>query len=244
MWSIFSCNQTDADFFQAFKLLEAWKSDLFAIKEEEVKHYFAQKVVSYFDNMMIFHQKRGLHQNLMEALSLSEKEMANAAGVFKPIHAYWLQDDDKHLVITFGLEKKYYDSLQRHSFSLMAEDVSPMNGRHTQMKFQALQMLVFDIDLVNFSQSWINYTPSLEQRSEIQTRFILTHTHFKKNELSMVEKINFEKNLKTHPQYEELYQKVLRIMPKIETSLEQEWRTNIITAENLQAGNKKKTGLK
>jgi hypothetical protein len=244
MWSIFSCNQSQADFSQAFKLLETWKSALFAIKEEEVKRYFAQKVVSYFDNMMIFHQKRGLHQNLMEALSLSEKEMANADGLFKPIHAFWLQEDDKHLLITFGLEKKYYDSLENQHFILMAEDVAPMNGQQTHMKFQALQMLIFDLDLVNFSQSWINYTPSLEERSEIQTRFILTHTHFKKHELSLVEKINFEKNLANHPQYKELYQKVLRIMPKIETSLEQEWRTNIITTENLQASSKKKTGLK
>jgi hypothetical protein len=240
MWKIFYSPETIQ--WKSFQALEAWKEELFNTLESHIKDYFAKKVVVYFDNMMIFHQKRGLHHNLMESLSLAEKEMQEVGSLFPSVYIYVLKEDNGCALITSGLEDKYIDTLSPYGFELVENNAHPGTDKEEKMKFLSWSTLVFDIELVNFAKGWINHTPSLDERSILQAEYILMNMHFRKNESTLLEKIEFKKNIKNHPQYEELYQKVLRVMPKIESSLEQEWRTAIIQTKIQQnIGQIKKT---
>lgn len=232
MWKIFYIESVDHA--KVLNSIDTWSARVFNFYEIKLKHYFAQKVAMHFDNMMIFQQKRGLHQNLFESLSLAEKEMQNVSGVFPSITSYWIRDQDGSYLITFGLkEKELFPEIE--GFKILKDNTMPMEGKNEKLRNMSFSNLVFDAELVNYSQNWINFTPSLEERSVIQTEFILFNMYFRKNPSSLLEKIQFEENIKTHPQYEELYGKVLKVMPKIENSLEQEWRTTTINYEDIQA---------
>ena len=53
-------------------------------------------------------------------------------------------------------------------------------------------------------------------------------TYLKSNmNLTLKEKVDFEENIENHPKYNEIYQKVYRLMPKIETQLEEEWKNTL-----------------
>jgi hypothetical protein len=231
MWKNFYTKKTDLN--TVIQSLEDWKKAIFNEENLKVKEYFATKVVVYFDNMMIFHQKKGLHNNLLDSLGLAEKEMSAANLVFKPINFYLIKEEAGFSLLTSGLNltEGMIDLAKELGFKLIESDFGGM-VKLEELKFNSWATLVFDFELVNFSQNWINYTPTIEERSRLQAEHILYNMSFKKTELSMVEKIKFEENITKHPQYQELLDKVLKVMPKIESSLEQEWRTKIITLKD------------
>lgn len=232
MWKIFY--SSESNFFDNFHALESWKEDIFTILEVEIKQYFARKVVAYFDNMMIIQQKRGAHQNLMESLSSAEKEMYSVGILYRPINMYIIKEENGCVLITSGLEDKYISTLIPYNFHLIENDASLSEEKEEKMKHLSWSTLIFDVELVNFAKGWINYTPTTEERALLQAEEILMNNHFKKHSMSLVEKVNFKDNIKAHPQYTELYQKILRIMPKIESTLDQEWRTAIIQTKILE----------
>ena len=229
MWKIFFTKKTDLN--DLIPLLEELKLFLFSFEENKIKEYFATKVVVYFDNRMIFHQKKGLHSNLLESLSLAENEMKTAHNLFKQINFYLIQEEKGYTLLISGLNKDILLDKFNESFKAIKSDFGSIDNLE-KLKYNAWSTLVFDFSLVNFSQNWINFTPDLEERSRLQAEHILFNMTFKKNNTSLLEKVNFDKNINTHPQYAELLEKVLKIMPKIESSLEQEWRTKIINMKN------------
>lgn len=244
MWKIFY--NPENDFLTTFQSLESWKSTIFSQLRVEMTQYFARKVVVYFDNMMIIHQKRGSHNNLMESLSMAEKEMHSVDMIFPTINIHAIKEEEGYALITCGLNDQYIDTLSPYNFQMIENNANLTDEKENVMKNMAWSTLVFDVQLVNFANDWINHTPSLEERSILQAEDILMNNHFKKNPMSLMEKINFKENLKSHPQYEELYQKVLRIMPKIESSLQQEWRTAMIQTriqETIGQIKKSKSGI-
>lgn len=232
MWKIFYSSNTN--FFDNFHALEAWKEDIFKILEVEIKQYFARKVVVYFDNMMIIQQKRGAHHNLMESLSSAEKDMYSVSILYQPINIYIIKEEEGCVLITSGLDDKYIETLLPFNFQLIENNANLSQEKEEKMRHISWSTLVFDVELVNFAKGWINYTPTIEERSILQTEEILMNNHFKKHCISLVDKLNFKDNIKDHPQYTELYQKILRIMPKIEATLDQEWRTAIIQTKILE----------
>lgn len=221
MWKIFY--NKDKDFYEVMKSVESCKKEIYTIMENKVKQYFSKKVVLNFDNLMIFQHKNGIHNNLMESLSNAEKEMQNIYSLFPAINLYLIKEENGTVAILAGLNDELNHILKKYDFELFKEDAKPMDDKEEEMKFLAWSTLIFDVDLVNYAKSWINHSPKSEKRAEIQTEYILMNMHFKKENISLLEKINFEKNIKTHPQYEELYQKISRIMPKIQSSMEQQW---------------------
>lgn len=241
MWKIFFTQEDNQ--WLVLQSLEDWKLDIFKNLEIELKKYFAKKVVIYFDNMAIFHQKRGIHANLMESLSLAEKEMQSATTLFPKVVIYIVKEENGCVLITQGLSDNYIKTLKSYDFELLENNANLTNEKETKLYNMAWSTLVFDAELINFAQSWIDYTPNLNERSILQAEYILMNVNFKKNNSSLLEKVIFKENINTSPQYEELYQKVMRIMPKIEESLEKEWRTTAIETkieENM--GKIKKTG--
>lgn len=240
MWNIFYSKNNNLNFL--FSLLEEVKKDIFDDQEKKIKEYFATKVVTYFDNKMIFHAKKGLDVNLMESLSLAEQEMTLAGYIFNPIKIYVIKEDEGFCVLFHGL--KDISILENNSFfstnfSYIQNSLNNINSLE-RLEFSSWSTLAFHFDLANFAQGWINHTPALEERSHLQAQYILYHMTFKKSEASLVEKVKFDENIKNHPQYEELLKKVLKVMPKIEMSLEQEWRTKLI---NVKREKKSKTNI-
>lgn len=238
MWKIFQAKELTV--LEAFQSVSDWKALVFSKMDIRLKQYFAEKVVIHFDNMMLFQQKRGMHENLMEALSIAEKEMQNADILFQEIRCFWIPEEEQSFLITLNLpaEESFYPN-GKYGFELIKDDAVPMEGRKDKLQQTSWENLVFSPDLSDFARGWINYTPALEERSKLQAKFILLNANFKKPELSLLEKIQFEEKIETHPQYNELYNKVLRIMPRIESSLEQEWRTAIVQGLNPSINMKK-----
>ena len=222
MWKLFIKENTSVE--EILDDLDKIKASIFYAFEKEVKEYFAKKVVIYFDNFMIFQQKRGLHINLMEALSTAEKDKLDIRGVFPKVDLYWIREDLTHTLVIFGLDNEKEFFLEEQGFKLIQRDSKPKK-KQQELEHIAYKTLLFDVELVNYAINWVNHTPEIEERSLLQAEYILLNMHFKKEDLSLLEKIEFEKNIKSHPSYNELYNKVLRVMPKIENSLEQEWRT-------------------
>lgn len=226
MWKIF--NKQESSIEKSLLSIEKWKEDLFLRLSIDVKHYFAKKVIVYFDNNMMFQQKRGLHINLMEALSQSEKEMLNIQGVFPRIESYWLRDKEAQSLIVFGLNDKDEHTLNQQGFKLIQRDIMPSSNNMEAFEYNAWKTLVFDVELVNYSSGWINFIPELELRAALQAEYILLNTHFKKQNMTLLEKIQFEKNIRQHASFEAMYEKIIRIMPKIEQSLKNEWNEGIL----------------
>jgi len=231
MWKIFQNKKEDV--LESFQSVNDWKDSVFSKMDINLKQYFAEKVVVYFDNMMLFQQNRGMHENLMEALSISEKEMQQTSGLFPDIRCFWLPENKNTFLITLNLpdEQIYYPN-GKYGFELIKDDAVPAGGKLERLQHDSWGNLVFSAELSDFSRGWINYTPGLVERTILQVKYIILTTNFKKNEYSLLEKIQFEENIDKYPQFEELYNKILRVMPKIESSLEEEWRSTIVQGIN------------
>lgn len=231
MWKIFQ--NKNLEILDSFQSVNDWKNLVFSRMDIKLKQYFAQKVVVYFDNKMLFQQKNGMHENLMESLSLAEQDMQQVSPLFPDIRAFWIPENNNSFLITFNLpsEEGLYPS-GKYGFNLVKDDAVTSNDKVDKLQHESWGNLVFSSALSDFARGWINYTPSLEERTILQVKYIILNTSFKNRESSLVEKVQFEENIEQHPQFEDLYNKILRVMPKIESSLEEEWRTSIVNGIN------------
>ena len=93
MWKVFF-NQEES-YLTVMQAVEKWKLELFHLVQNETKQYFAKKVVTYFDNFLMFQQKqkKEIHQCLLESLSQSEKEMLDIEGLFNRIEIYLIKEE-------------------------------------------------------------------------------------------------------------------------------------------------------
>ncbi len=241
MWKIFYLKNEDK--FETMNLINTWKQFVYSKMNIKVKQYFAEKLVVFFDNRMIFQQKKGMHDNLIDSLANAENNMKGFDVIFKSINLYWIAEEngDNFLIVSnLPHEEDFYPSIKNgYGFELMQDDAIPMNGKIEKLKFMSWSTLVFDVSLSDFYKGWINYTPSLEKRSELQALYILCSVYYKDNNLSLTERIAYEDTIKQSDKYKELYNKILKIMPKIENSLEQEWRVNVVQ-NNTEKKNKVK----
>lgn len=228
MWKIFF-NQEES-YLTVMQAVENWKLGLFNIIQNEIKQYFAKKVVTYFDNLLMFQQKqkKEVHTCLLESLSQAEKEMQDIGGLFGRIEIYLIKEEQGVGLISVGLEDRHIYTLQEYGFSLVKDNVKISDSKLLTLKQISWSSLVFDVDLINYALGWIDFAPSLEERAKAQATHLLMTTYCKSNlNLTMKEKIEFEENIESHPKYNEIYQKVFRVMPKIETQLEEEWKNTI-----------------
>lgn len=237
MWKIFTSKNISIE--NCFFNIENLKLDIFTSLESEVKSYFAEKLVLYFDNNMLFQQKRELHINLMDALSQAEKDMLNIQGVFPRLELYWLHEkEESNTLVIFGLADNLEHFLEKRNFKLFKKDAKPLVSQEL-LEHNSFRTLIFDVELVNYANSWIDFTPNLEKRTALQTEYILLNTHLKREDLSMREIIEFENNIQNHPSYNKLYEKIFRIMPKIENSLDQEIKSSPLELNDVRKRTKK-----
>lgn len=224
MYDLFFKNTSIED---AFLSIEKWKKEVFSIVELEVKKYFAEKVIVYFDNYMFFKKEMGFHNNLMEALAISTEEMMNAHGVFKDIALRWISEGNEHFLLIKGLRSKDEKTLSNYGFSLIDKNIIVEDNKREELNLNSWFTIVFNLELVNFSKDWFKHIPELERRSHLQTEYILTNTQFNKVEMTLLEKIKFEKEIKNHNSYNVLYNKIIKVMPKMQSSLMQEYKDEI-----------------
>lgn len=232
MWKIFF-NQEES-YLTVMQAVENWKIELFNILQNEIKQYFAKKVVTYFDNLSMFQQKqkKDIHNCLLESLSQAEKEMQDIGGLFGRIEVYLVREEKGVGLISVGLEDRHIYSLQEYGFSMIKNNVKITDSKLITLKQIAWSSLVFDLELINYAINWIDWAPSLEERAKSQATHLLMTTYCKSNlNLTMKEKVEFEENIENHPKYNEIYQKVYRLMPKIENQLEDEWKHTIDTSK-------------
>jgi hypothetical protein len=246
MWKIFF--NKEENYLTVLQEVENWKIELFNMIQNEIKQYFAKKVVTYFDNLLIFQQKqqkREVHICLLDSLSQAEKEMQDIGGLFGRIEIYLIKEDKGVDLISFGLEDRYIDSLQKYGFLIVKNNVKVTDSKLISLKQISWNSLVFDIDLINYAINWIDWVPSLEERAKIQATYLLMTSYCKSNlNLTMKEKIEFEEKIENHPKYDEIYHKVYRLMPKIEIYLEEEWKNTVNTNKlNSNFGKIKKTKI-
>jgi hypothetical protein len=228
MWKIFF-NQEE-NYLTVLQAVENWKIELFNIIQNEIKQYFAKKVVTYFDNLLMFQQKqkKEIHTCLLESLSQAEKEMQDIGGLFGRIEIYLVKEDQGVGLISFGLEDRHIYSLQKYGFSIVKNNAKITDSKLISLKQISWSSLVFDVDLINYAINWIDWAPNLEERAKAQATYLLMTTYYKSNlNLTMKEKIEFEEKIENHPKYTEIYQKVYRLMPKIEIQLEEEWKNTV-----------------
>ncbi len=231
MWKIFQNN--DLNLMSSFQSINDWKLYVFDKMDVKLKEYFAKKVVVYFDNNMIFNQKRGMHENLLDSLSFAEKEMQQVYDLFPSIRAFWLPEDAGSFLITLNLpQEEDLFPTKKYGFKLIKDDAVPATGQLEKLQHTSWGTLVFSPELSDFARGWIDYTPGLEERTVLQAKYIILQNHFKNGEFSLLEKIEFEEKIEEHHQFKELYEKIYKVMPKIESSLEDEWRTSIVNGMN------------
>ncbi len=215
--------------------LEKVRKDIFDMESVKVKEYFARKVVLAFDNLMIFFAGNGLDLNLRKALAESQEDMRDAAHLFPEIKMYLIKEDVGYSLIVKNLEATdiVIGLLDVFGFNYMGQEDSVINDI-AKLEQNSFSTLAFNFSLVDYSRSWINYTPALEERAIKQAEHILFRMTFKKIESSIKEQMQFLENVKNHPNYKELYQKIIRLMPKLESSLEKQWRMSIVEFDKLK----------
>ena len=228
MWNIFKSNCANLE--QTMNELDSWSDDVFEKLNIEVKTYFAEKITLNFDFKMIFHQKQGIHNNLLEALSIAEKEMQKVSILFENVVCYIMKENDDIFVITNHLTTKpYLFPSVKYNFEEIEEEVqqNTLHNFSEKIKNYSWSKLIFSSELSNFTTDWINYMPNLEKRSILQAKNILTQMHFKDKEINMVDSVNFYNNIDTDERLPQIYEKIKRIIPKIEQHMHNEWVTNI-----------------
>lgn len=219
MWHHFYYKKEDL--IDLLDVLKKWQNHVFKIQTEEIKKYFAKKMVVYFDNKMIFNAKEGLHNNLIYALSESEKEMNNVDKLFPSIKAFIIKENIGYSVLIASENKLInFNILLEHTEKFNLDSL--LKVKLLEMKKNALEMLIFDFNLVNYAQNWIQFTPGLKQRSELQAKYVLMQKILKKNDMSILEETEIEKNIENHQQYQELLEKIQKFIPKMELVLEKE----------------------
>lgn len=238
MWKIFqNTNNTIIDTIQP---INDWKITVFSQIDIEVKKYFASKLVVYFDNMMLLNQTRGMHENLLESLSIAEKDMQNSSLLFPDIYCYWLPENNNSFLITLNLpNNNLYYPINIYGFNFIKKESFIEEHKLDVLNNSSWKNLIFSLRLSEFSKGWIDYTPNLEERAYLQTKYIILNNNILKSG-TLLENISLEENIKNYPKFEELYNKILRIMPKIESSLEDEWRSSIVSGLNTNVKLKKK----
>jgi hypothetical protein len=240
MWKIYHTNELN--FIETMQSIEDWKQSVFNKMDLKVKKYFAKKMVSHFDNRMIFQQDKSSHENLMEALSDSEKQMIEIDLLFPSIKFYWMvnQDDSTSFIITKGLPEDFaFYPEPKHNLIAYQENPNFNTDKIYEMEHKSWSTLVFDINICNYSKGWINYVPSLEERCAIQTQEILMNTVLKNENLTLLEKVELEENITNNKSYQELYKKISKIMPNINKSLVSEWREAVVSGTVSQTFRKK-----
>lgn len=229
MWKLFYINNNLSSSLIA---ANSWKDILHNKLNISVKKYFAEKVTIYFDNHMLFKQGDGIHENLMEALAQAEADMHDAIPLFPDVNFYLIPEKDVTFLAVEGLsDNPEYLPESRLGIISFDENAELSNERKSKIKFSSWSSLVFSIELCEFGKGWINYTPTLEERAILQSKYIISSSNFKKNELSLLQKIQFDSKIDTYPQFEALFSKLLKVMPKMENSLEDEWKNVVFSGE-------------
>lgn len=215
--------------------LEQVRKDIFDMESVKVKEYFARKVVLAFDNLMIFFAGNGLDVNLRKALAESQEDMRDALPLFPEIKMYLIKEDVGYSLMVKNLEATdvVIGLFDVFGFQYMGQEDGVVTDI-ARLEFNSFSTLAFNFSLVDYSRSWINYTPALEERAIQQAEHILFRMTFKKIESSVKEQMQFLENVKNHPNYKELYQKIIRLMPKLESSLEKQWRISIVEGDKLK----------
>lgn len=232
MWQIF--HTPSQNISQILTSLESVKKSIFDIESIKVKEYFAKKVVASFDNLMIFFAGNGLDLNLQKALSESQEEMLGARTLFPEIRMYLIEEDVGYSLMIKNLDTSdvVLGLLETFNFKYIGKEDANVENM-PKFEFNALSMLVFNFSLVNYNRSWINFTPSIEERAHQQAELILLRMTFKKIENSLIERMQFLENVKKHPNYKELYTKIIRLMPKLEASLEKQFRVSSVSSSKI-----------
>lgn len=230
MWKIYQTNQLNLT--ETLQSIDDWKHSVFNQMDIKVKKFFAEKMVSHFDNRMIFQNTKSAKENLMEALSDSEKQMSLAYILFPPIKFYWMpSDEDDSFVISHGLpDEEIFLPEPKHNLELVNGNPSFQAERIHEIENKAWSTLVFDISLCNYSKGWINYIPSFEDRCLVQSKVILMNTLLKnKEDCSLLEKVEMEETITEHASFNQLHDKIVRLMPKINKALTEEWRNAVVS---------------
>lgn len=230
MWSIFTTNKDNIN--DVLDNIEDLKHFIFNLYETKIKEHFAQKMVVYFDNYMILNKERGLHVNLFEALSRSEKEMKEIHKIFPDVELYWFKEENENSFMIFNLQEEDFEAVENLGFDFIYK-TNHLTGDIKKLKFESMQTLLFSVALVNYAVDWIEHTPSAEERSKLQASFMFLDMKVKKENLDLYQQIMLEKSLDKNPAFISLYEKIYKLMPKIEQSLEKEWKVGINEDEKL-----------
>lgn len=233
MWSIYIKKNT---FTETIPYVNLWKDDIFTKLKDSMLKYYASKVSTYFDNAILFQSKHNHHDLLMGALASSEVDMLNIKMLYPDVLFYVIEELDNTSIITQNLsvESSY---MPNKDYGILVYDlnINLEQSKIVNLKFNSWSTLVFSPELVDYSNSWISYVPSLEERALLQAKNIITSANFKKHNLTLLEKIKFDENIENYPQFEELYLKLLKVMPKMDHQLHEEVDLN----QNSQIVNKR-----
>lgn len=229
MWKLFFI---ETNLSNSVVIANNWKEILHNKLNISVKKYFAEKVTVLFDNHMLFRQGNGIHENLMDALAQAELDMHSAVPLFPDVNFYLIPEKDVTFLAVEGLsDSPEYNPDVRFGIKVFDSHAELSDERKSNIKYSSWSSLVFSIELCNFGKGWINFTPSLEERARLQTKHIISSSNFKKNELSLLQKIQFDNTVEDFPQFDSLYNKLVKVMPKMENSLEDEWKNVIFSGE-------------
>ncbi len=239
MWKVFT--NTTFNVAETFKELNKWTSFVYDYENVKFKKYFAEKVSLHFDNAMLFKKSEGIHDNFLNSLSLAEKEIQNAELLFPDVKCFLIIEDNNNVLVTLNLGQEKMISPSNYGFKLENDNPTPNLNKLKHLQHNSWENLVFSTEISDFYNGWINYTPDIEKRTEALVEFLLINKQLTAKEMSMVEKVYIENNIKNHHQYKDLYDRIIKVMPKIETSLEEEWR-EVINSGDVPKINIKKKG--
>lgn len=215
---------------KSFSLTNLLSEEMFAYLQTKVEEVFADKFAELYDFQTIFEKEMNAATKYIKATSEARETLLEMQG-FPKLDLYFFDyNEDYYLLFNHLHGLDYYMS----QYISQKYKLLKMENKNKQFIFKKLDIAtthhfeslsykknVFNLLNVVITDNWVKYIPHTHDRAIKQSENILLNLELKKRGLTLVEKLNFIKQSKGHPQFKVILEKVSRVIEKEEVKFKE-----------------------
>lgn len=210
---------------RSFSLTNLLSEELFAYLQSKVEEVFAEKFAELYDFQTIFEKEMNASLKYVKATAEAKRALLDMQ-VFPKLDLYFFDyHEDYYLLFNHLNGLDYYMS----QYIAQKYKLIKMENKNKQFIFKKMNIAiehhfealsfkknVFNLLNVIITDNWVRYIPHNHDRAIKQSENILLNLELKKRDMSLIDKLNFLKQAKGHPQFKVILEKVSRVIEKEE----------------------------
>ncbi len=207
------------------KKIESLGGDLFKFLSSELSSSFAKSFIFSFDYLSILKKENDIQYKIDVSFQSANDSFFKSLelGIFPKIEAYIFTYNDLYFVALSGLDCYFgvHEIIRQNKFlkfkRILSEDERQIkNFFRTTDNFEEMSWknTVINPKTVAISDEWFNFVPSLNDRAVEQTINLFLQNKQKEKDLSLLEIINFRKEVQSHHQFPSVKEKIIKILEK------------------------------